>query len=459
VVGAKSRPEVLDRRVFRQPGCLGESTSEATSFHRGMRRSKLVPCARGFQLRRIVHSALTMNSPANAIRPGVVDSAPDSITPPERIFLPMNRMSSASSEGADPASATSHAGAALPPCRRMVILTEGASTPYVAKTAISLLRYRGADVIAVLDSTQAGKTCQQLFATGGDIPVVSSLAETSQADSLVIGIAPAGGKLPQSWRSVILDAIQRGLHIVSGLHDFLQNDVEFRDLARKHDVRLVDVRRNDEHTTSAALDFRAGCLRIHTVGHDCSVGKMVTALEVDRGLRERGLDALFLATGQTGIMISGDGTPIDCVVGDFISGAAERLVARHQEHDYLLIEGQGSLAHPLFSAVTLGLLHGCAPDGLILCYEAGRDKVKGLDHVPTLPLEHLRTIYESVASLRHPARVIGIAMNSRGLSAAEAARERQRVADELQLPVCDVYRDGADPLVEAVIRLRRELKR
>jgi uncharacterized NAD-dependent epimerase/dehydratase family protein len=339
----------------------------------------------------------------------------------------------------------------------MVILTEGKTTPFYAKTAMSLVKYRSQDVLGLLDGTQAGQTAGELLGIGGEIPVVASLDDVDSPDSLVLGIAPPGGKVPTEWREIIVEAIGRGLDIVSGLHEFLSNDAELSELATKHGVRIVDVRKNNEDTLSDCVEFRPGCLRIHTVGHDCTVGKMVASLEVQLGLVERGIDAHFVATGQTGIMVSGEGTPIDCVVSDFVNGAAERLVLQSQHHDVLLIEGQGSVVHPRFSGVTLGLLHGCAPQGLILCYEVGRETVKGLDHVPIEPLGKLRDFYETIASVRYPCKVIGVAMNSRHVDEDAAERERVRVEAELGVPVCDVYRHGSGPLVEAVLALREEL--
>ena len=338
---------------------------------------------------------------------------------------------------------------------RIVLLTDGYSTPFLAKTAISLLRYRPNDIAAVLDRTLTGKDVVDVFGTGTGVPIVDCLP--SDADSVFIGIAPPGGKLPETWRTIVCDALQRGMDVVSGLHDFLSDDSEFSALATEHGCQLIDVRRNTEKETATAAPFREDCLRIHTVGHDCSVGKMVTTLEVQRELLRRDQDAAFVATGQTGIMISGTGVPIDCVVADFVNGAAESLVRRNEDHDILLIEGQGCISHPSFSAVTLGLLHGSAPHGLIYCYEVGREEVKGLDGVPLLSMRRLIDAYETAGSLRHPCKVIGISMNSRNVSEAEAHDEKQRVSSEFGLPVCDVYRDSAIPLADAVIGLRQEL--
>lgn len=341
--------------------------------------------------------------------------------------------------------------------RRIVLLTDGYSTPFLAKTAISLLRYRQGDIAAVIDAEAAGSTAQSLLGAGGNVPVVRSLDEVSSADSLYIGIAPPGGKLPEEWRPLITAALNRKLDVVSGLHDFLTTDQDYVRLSRETGARLVDVRHNSHKSTATFHKYRRENIRIHTVGHDCSVGKMVTALEIERGLRSAGHDAKFLATGQTGIMISGEGVPIDCVVADFVNGAAEQLVRQNEEHDFLLIEGQGSISHPAFSAVTLGLLHGAAPDGLVFCYEAGRSDVKGLDGVTIPPLEQQMSVLESTANLRHKSKLIGIAVNTRNLSEDAAIAELRLAEERFNLPACDVYRTGADRLVQACLSLRAEI--
>ncbi|MSU43631.1 MAG: DUF1611 domain-containing protein [Pedosphaera sp.] len=338
--------------------------------------------------------------------------------------------------------------------RRIVILTEGLSNPINAKTAVSVIRYRTEEVVAVLDSTVPPQTTQRLFNVGGNIPVVPTLAHVPAADTLLIGIAPQGGKLPQAMRAAVLQAIQRGMEIQNGLHEFLSDDPEFAAAARQHNARLVDLRRNDEHDVARRQNLRPDCLRVHTVGNDCCVGKMVVAIEVTHGLKAHGVDAKFLATGQTGILIEGHGCPVDAVVSDFVNGAVEKLVLAHQHHEVLLIEGQGSLIHPAYSAVTMGLLHGCAPHALILCYEMGRTHVNGLDHIPLLPLDQLIALYHTVANVAHPCRFIGVAINSRRVSDAQYREERARVERELNLPACDIFRDSAAPLVEAVQSLR-----
>jgi uncharacterized NAD-dependent epimerase/dehydratase family protein len=256
---------------------------------------------------------------------------------------------------------------------------------------------------------------------------------------------------------VVLQAIRQGMKVVSGLHDFLNDDKEFVAAAEKAGVSLIDVRRNREKQIARRQGLRQDCIRVHTVGHDCSVGKMVTTFEMTQELKRRGHQAKFIATGQTGILVEGDGVPIDCVVADFVSGAIEQQVLQHQQHDFLLIEGQGSLVHPSYSGVTLGLLHGCAPHGLILCYEIGRTRVTGIPEMPIPPLAEIKHLNEMMASVMQPCQVIGISMNGSRVSLEEAERERERVEREFGLPVVDVIRNGAGPLADAVERLRQSV--
>ncbi|MFI4873937.1 MAG: DUF1611 domain-containing protein [Blastopirellula sp. JB062] len=341
---------------------------------------------------------------------------------------------------------------------RRIAIAVGENAPLSnSKTAVSLLRYRADHCLAVIDPAHRGKTTQSHYGVGDATPVVASLADVDSPDALFLGISPAGGKLPESLKTVISEAIRRGIDVVSGLHEFLVENEEFCRTAEQSGSLLIDVRRNQHRQTASCADYRPDCLRIHAVGHDCSVGKMVAMLELEKGLQQRESDAKFLATGQTGIMIVGNGVPVDCVVSDFVNGAVEKLVLQNERHDILLVEGQGSITHPAFSAVTMGLLHGCAPQGLILCYEAERPHVKGMPHVPLKALERYKYLYEQIASERFPSQVIGVALNGRNISAPQAEAEKQRTQDLLGLPVCDVYRDGPDVLVDAVLELKNRI--
>ena len=346
--------------------------------------------------------------------------------------------------------------------RRMLILTEGHTEPHTGKTAANLLRYCPNEVVALLDSTNRGKRAQELMQAGGDIPIVGSIAEAPGANMLVLGIAPPGGKIPVSWRPVILEAIKKHkMHVLSGLHDFVSDDHEFAAAAKSAGVTITDVRKNREKTIARRQGLRSDCLRLHTVGHDCSVGKMVVSVEIARELNRRGVDAKFIATGQTGIMIEGDGTPIDCVVADFVSGAIEKLVLEHQSHPILVIEGQGSLVHPSYSGVTLGLLHGAAPQALILCYEAGRTAVAGVEEVKLPSLAEFKRLNETMVQYHQPCSTIAIGMNSRFLNEQQAEEERRKIEAEVGLPVCDVLRDGPGRMTDIVLEFynRGEWKR
>ena len=338
--------------------------------------------------------------------------------------------------------------------RRIIILTEGHTEPHAGKTAACIIRYRGQDVAALLDATQAGRSSGELLGVG-KVPIVAKLDDVPDANTLLLGIAPPGGKIPPPWRAIILDAIaRRKMDVISGLHDFVGSDPEFSAAAKTSGVTITDVRKNSEKTIARRNGLRPDCLRVHTVGHDCSVGKMVVSVEVANGLKKRGHDAKFIATGQTGIMVEGDGLPIDCIVADFVSGAAEKLILQNQHHEIVVVEGQGSLVHPSYSGVTLSLLHGCAPQALILCYEMLRERVTGVESVKIPPLADIKRMYDVMSNVHQKCQIIGIGINSRRVSADEAARERDRVKTEFGLPACDVFRDGPDELVEAVIRFK-----
>lgn len=341
--------------------------------------------------------------------------------------------------------------------RRILILIDGYNDPHTAKTAHCVLRYRPEAVAAVIDRTLAGRTTQAALGLGGAIPIVAALADAPPADALLIGIAPPGGKIPPPWRTIVRQAIARGLDIISGLHDFLTDDPEFSQAAAQRGVELIDLRRAEHFEVAQRRGIRPGCLRIHTVANDCSCGKMVVAVELAEGLKRAGVDAAFVATGQTGILIAGGGLAVDRVIADFLAGAAERLVLENQHHEVIVVEGQGSLFHPRYSGVTLGLLHGVMPDGLVFCYEMGRRAIAGMEECALPRHEEAIAFYEAAARLMHPCRVIGVAVNGWRFTEKEVAAECAEMEGRLGLPVCDVIRHGPGKLVEAVCRLKAEL--
>ncbi len=338
--------------------------------------------------------------------------------------------------------------------RRMVILTDGYSDSHAAKTAICVTRYIPNEVIAILDAQSAGKTAEEVLGVGGSIPVVGRLTDARGANTLLIGIAPSGGKLPHHWNPIVLEAIRRRMTVVSGLHDLLRHNAEFTAAAEEHGAKLIDLRDNDESDVASGEPFRTDCLRIHTIANDCSVGKMVAAFELAEGLRRAGIDAQFVATGQTGMLIANSGCAVDRVLSDFVAGAAEKLVRTNEHHEVVVVEGQGSLFHPRYSGVTLSLLHGVQPDGMVLVYEMGRTAVHGMEQFPLPPLRRVVDYYEQTAAILHPSRVIGVAVNGRRYSDAELDAECVRVEAELGVPACDVIRHGPAKLVDAVRQMR-----
>ena len=343
--------------------------------------------------------------------------------------------------------------------QRILLLTEGRTTPLSAKTATGVIRYGRGRVVGLIDSTQAGQTAGALLGVGGDIPVCASLGQAPEADTLIIGIAPAGGALTRGMRGVIREAIGRGMHVESGMHYFLSDDEQFVRLAKRSGATLTDLRKNTERDVARFEAFDPGCLRLHTVGNDSCVGKMLVSVELARGLAMAGCDTKFVATGQTGMLIEGDGCAVDSVVSDFVGGATERLVLAAQGHEAMVVEGQGSLANPRYSGVTMGLLHGCLPDGLVLCYEAGRTEIVGLEPMLLPPLEQIMQTFHSVANLHHLCRFIGVAINGRLLSEDACLREKESVQKRLNLPAWDVVREGIDGLVGEALKLRLELKK
>lgn len=340
--------------------------------------------------------------------------------------------------------------------RRLALLAEASFTPGDAKTAVGVLRYRAAEVAAVIDSTRAGATAEQCVGAGGSIPVVADLASAAAigADSLLIGIAPQGGDLPAAWRGVVTAALDRGWDVLSGLHAFLGDDPDLAARARARGATIHDVRRPPaERRVGRGLVARIATPVVLTVGSDCNVGKMTVALETRRDLEGRGIRAGFVATGQTGIFIAGRGVPVDAIPSDFVAGAVEaEVLDAAAGSDVVLVEGQGALFHPGYSGVTLGLLHGAAPSALLLCHQEGRARIRitGAEGAPIPPWPQLVQAYEAAAAWVRPAPVVGVALNTWGLAEAEAREACARAARLTRLPCTDPVRFGAGPLGDAI---------
>jgi uncharacterized NAD-dependent epimerase/dehydratase family protein len=322
--------------------------------------------------------------------------------------------------------------------------------PERAKTAVGILRYADYEAAAVLDRTGAGTRVADHVPDVPDAPVVASMADAPTVDALVVGVAPIGGGFDESWRPDVRVALERGCDVASGLHHFLRDDDEFAALADEHGADIWDVRRPPADLTvseGVARDVDADV--VLTVGTDCSTGKMTTSMELVGAARDRGIDAAMVPTGQTGIMIEGWGTPIDRVVSDFVAGAAEDLVVRGAaDHDLLVVEGQGSIVHPAYSAVTCGLLHGTMPDRLVLCHVAGREAVHGYEEYALPPVESCVDRYESLAAPVNETRVVAGSLNTAALDGDVAAREAvDAYADAVGAPATDPIRFDAAEVV------------
>jgi uncharacterized NAD-dependent epimerase/dehydratase family protein len=334
--------------------------------------------------------------------------------------------------------------------RRILILAEGRSAdPHYGKTAQGVLRYRPEQVVAILDSTRAGEQ-------ESGFPVVATVAEAMRYSPTValVGVATAGGRFPPAWRELLQDSIEAGLDVENGLHEFLTRDDELMALAQDRGVELRDLR-----LPPAGLNVPTGANLTHsattvlTVGSDCAIGKMTVSLELDREARRRGIASEFVPTGQTGIAIAGWGISVDAVVSDFIAGAAEQLVLEGVERggELLFVEGQGSLLHPAYSGVTLGLIHGSAPHAYVLCHQAGQTVVDENDDFPMPSLVDLVDLHERMSLLARPAAVRAIALNTRHLDAAAARHAVDAAESETGLPADDPVRFGAAKLVDALL--------
>ena len=333
---------------------------------------------------------------------------------------------------------------------RTVILAEGFSgDPHYGKTMRGVLRYRRDDVVVIVDSSRAGET-------EAGVPIVADVdsALSFGPEVAIVGVATQGGRFPPAWRAILRRSIDAGLSIENGLHEMLGDDLELRPLADLAGVELRDLRRPPpglDVATGANLEVDAQI--VLTVGSDCAIGKMTVSLELDRVARERGHLSVFVPTGQTGIAIAGWGIAVDAVVADFVSGAAEQLVVdgRRRGGELLWVEGQGSLVHPCYSGVTLGLYHGAVPHALVLCHRAGATEIEGSPGHPIPPLRELVELYQRMALPRRPSRVVALALNTVGMDDGTARRAIAAASDETGLPAADPVREGADGLLDAVL--------
>lgn len=371
----------------------------------------------------------------------------------------------------------------------VVILADGYFGTSVAKLATGTLRYGKWPVVAIIDSTQAGKTVGEVISNlsntpVANVPVIADLSEikTKKRQSpkaMILGTAPIGGKMPDHWHAILSEAIESyGLHLISGMHQFLNEDKTLADLAKKKKTKIWDVRNPDCYDYSkwwliSEHKPRPIHVKVITmVGSDCSVGKMFTALELTQQARERGINAEFVATGQTGIVITGRGVPLDRVIADYMAGMMESCMFEtieanqkqhpNADHLWLFIEGQGSLLHPAYSGVTMGLLHGSRPDAMILCHNPSISTIKGGYQTPIPNLKTLIDIYEQAAAWTcgtgnttpiypHP-KILGLSFNTSAQSEEEAAMSIKQATQETNLPTTDPVRFGLSNILDGLER-------
>jgi uncharacterized NAD-dependent epimerase/dehydratase family protein len=344
----------------------------------------------------------------------------------------------------------------ITPDTRLALLMHDNLTGGSGKMGLGLLRYSQAQIVAVVDRRTAGQDLPTLTGIARPAPIVASVAEANQlgADTLLIGVAPPGGVLPPDWYVDLRAALEAGMSLVNGLHLTLATDPELAPLLQPGrfiwDVRREPAGLENGMGRAAGLPAR----RALTVGTDMAIGKMTASLEMERAARARGLRARFIASGQIGICIAGEGVPLDAVRVDFASGAMEQLVLRYgHDHDLLLVEGQGSILHPA-STAWLPLMRGSCPTHLILAHRAGQEHIWRAPELRIPPLREVAALYEAVCAacgLFPPAKVVGIALNTHHLGDREAAEAVARTEAETGLPVTDVVRYGAEPLVDAVM--------
>jgi uncharacterized NAD-dependent epimerase/dehydratase family protein len=334
--------------------------------------------------------------------------------------------------------------------RYLILAEEFSHDPHYAKTARGVLRYRRDDVVAMLDSKRAGEV-------EDGVPIVGTVDEARayEPDTALVGVVTQGGHFPGDWQELLKTCVAAGLHLENGLHVRLRDIPGLPELAREHGVELRDLREPPaDLSTATGANLDVDATIVLAVGSDCAIGKMTAILELDLEARRRGLSSVFVPTGQTGIAIAGWGIAVDAVISDFLAGAAERLVVEGGTRgDLLWVEGQGAILHPIYSGVTLGLIHGSAPHLYVLCHEVGRTIVEGDPTESPLPgLAELVDLHERMSLKLRPAKVVAVALNTSTVSEEEARQAIAAAEEETGLTTDDPVRFGAGRLLDSVLK-------
>ncbi|WP_114577128.1 DUF1611 domain-containing protein [Saliphagus sp. LR7] len=336
---------------------------------------------------------------------------------------------------------------------RIAILAHG-GYPDNGKTMEGVMRYGDYEIAAVLAHDHAGSRTRESFPDLPDAPIWATMDDvTEPVDALLIGVAPVGGGIDDRWRADIVRALERGCDVVSGLHDQLSEDPEFAALAAEYDATIHELREPpSELPVASGIAEEVDATVVLTVGTDCAVGKMTTTMELAAAARERGISTGVVATGQTGIAITGRGIAIDRVQADFAAGAAEQLVVEiGANHDLLVVEGQASIVHPAFAADSIALLHGARPDYLVLCHDATRESYHNFEPVPLPAADRYVEWYTSIADPISPTELLGGALDTSDIDEEAAARAAvEAYENQIGAPATDVIRYGPGPLLDAL---------
>ena len=338
--------------------------------------------------------------------------------------------------------------------RYLILAEEFSHDPHYAKTARGVMRYRRDDVVAMLDSKRAGES-------EDSVPIVGTVDEglAFEPNTALVGVVTQGGRFPGDWQELLKSCVSHGLDLENGLHVRLRDIPGLTELAAEHGAELRDLREPPaDLSTATGENLEVDATIVLTVGSDCAIGKMTAICELDLEARRRGLKSVFVPTGQTGVAIAGWGISVDAVVSDFLAGAAERLVVEGGKRgDLLWVEGQGGILHPIYSGVTVGLMHGSAPHLYVLCHEVGRTIVEGDPTESPIPsLSELVDLHERMSLKLRPAKVAAIALNTSTVSDDEAREAIAAAEEETDLRADDPVRFGAERLLDAVLNHPRQ---
>lgn len=336
--------------------------------------------------------------------------------------------------------------------QKIVILCHGAFNYIKNKTGNMLIRYRQDEVLAIIDKTKIGSTSQDELGYGGDIPVVESFdaCKSMNPDTLVIGNASQGGFISDEYRVEVVNAIESRCDIISGMHQFINDDQELSNLAKENGVTLTDLRRppSPPHFPKGSWhDRKIPVLLI--VGTDCDTGKMTTGWEIYQRLTDNGHNVAFVGTGQTGILLSGSGVPIDAVTADFMAGEIENEIDKfNSETQLIIVEGQGSLTNQYYAGVTLGLLHGAMPDFMVMTHDPGRSD--DVTEYPMATMDQVMDLHLDLMKNFKSSKFIGINLLTFKLSDSDAKAEIQRTAEKYNMATTDLVRFGNMDFIDAI---------